>query len=396
MCMRFASLTLGWVSLWILNCWVAFGQDAQQWTSLDGKTVSGQFLRLDDKAVVLQLSSGKQVTVKLSALSLESHLQALKLANPGAFSKELLRAPIEVQPQVPADLLSIEAILASSFSENPTIDAFLQATCNQWQRGNTFVNWHALPPKIQRDMAAHIAGHMNALGPSGCQQMRTVFGSLANIVSKKSDWVLGSPMLQSPVAGGLTVAELHERWPSVVGYWRAMADESLWHADNFQSDRIVPWLANLSVAAGFLKQVDPRLYQARYEITSQTADRAQARLTVGLQSAHSLDFQKFGNIWLVPEKMNQLQADIAKHATPELRARSAKKILEMLQGLQPLLKQLEQAKSQQEFQQLLANFKFPGFPVPSAIVPTEFLGDWAGVPGLDGALLGIYANPSDR
>ena len=53
-----------------------------EWTSADGKVVSGEFQRMDDQSVVLKLPTGSEVTVKLSSLSFESHLQALNWLSP--------------------------------------------------------------------------------------------------------------------------------------------------------------------------------------------------------------------------------------------------------------------------------------------------------------------------
>ena len=63
-----------------------FAQDALKWTNVDGKEVVGEFVRMEGKTVVIKLENGKEAKVPLSSLSLESHLQALKLSKPEAFN----------------------------------------------------------------------------------------------------------------------------------------------------------------------------------------------------------------------------------------------------------------------------------------------------------------------
>lgn len=50
------------------------------WTNLSGQTIKAGFVRLEEKAVVLKLESGKETTYPMSKLSVESRQQAKKQA----------------------------------------------------------------------------------------------------------------------------------------------------------------------------------------------------------------------------------------------------------------------------------------------------------------------------
>ncbi|MFK5924563.1 MAG: hypothetical protein QM496_20495 [Verrucomicrobiota bacterium] len=50
------------------------------WTNLSGQTIKAGFVRLEEKAVVLKLESGKEITYPMSKLTPESRQQAKKLA----------------------------------------------------------------------------------------------------------------------------------------------------------------------------------------------------------------------------------------------------------------------------------------------------------------------------
>ena len=67
-----------------------------KWTDNTEKTtIDAEFVRMTDGAVVLK-KDGKEISVPLTKLSMASHLQALKLAKPDAYSKAAPKAVVEI------------------------------------------------------------------------------------------------------------------------------------------------------------------------------------------------------------------------------------------------------------------------------------------------------------
>ena len=136
------------------------------WTSSDGKVVEAEFVRLEDREVVLRLkSSGQEVKVPLSRLDINSHYNALRLADPEAFNKPLVKAPDPTEPLEVQSTFAASDILESPFAANLTIDQFMGIVKEEMDRGNQFVIWHALPNKMQVDMETLANKGIEKIGP---------------------------------------------------------------------------------------------------------------------------------------------------------------------------------------------------------------------------------------
>ena len=166
------------------------------WVNPQGKAIAADFVRLEEDTVILLLkSSGKEVPVPLASLSLESHLQALKLADPEAFSKPLIKAPEKpvIVEFVPEFTISGEELLKSPFASNPTIEQFLDTAIAEIERGNQFVFWHALPPKMQTDLEDLVVKAMAKVGPQPLAQIKSLLKTINVIVREKRDFIFAQP-----------------------------------------------------------------------------------------------------------------------------------------------------------------------------------------------------------
>jgi hypothetical protein len=170
------------------------------------------------------LSDGREAKVGLSSLSLDSHLQAVKLANPAAFSKPLPKAEIkqEIKVEIPELSLNVDEMLRSPFPSNPTIEQFLDILQREHAAGNFFVDWHAIPPKMQSDIEDLVVKSVEVVGPTTVNQIRILLRDLNTIVQDKQEFILAHPMVASQPQ---LVAQLEKHWPLLTGTVGAFTQE---------------------------------------------------------------------------------------------------------------------------------------------------------------------------
>jgi len=374
-----------------------YSQEGTKWSSPDGKVVEGEFIRMEDKAVVLKLASGKEAKVPLSSLSLESHLQALQLAKPEAFSKELIKAPVIVEAATPEVVAPITSIMDFPFGEDPTIDQFLKTSVNEWKRGNNFVVWHMLPPRMQQDIVHIISHTMNTLGPAGATTFRGAFGVLGSLASKKRDWIQQSELAKIfPVQGSAEQTE--KSWPIMVGMMQKLAEPELWDPANFQPDSIVGWLAHLSELMAYAREMTPELNEITYKVISQSSERAEVEVVFGTAQPQVFNFQKVGDIWVVPEVMIALRSNVDKELAEGTTLEALKTVMGIFAIMGPTLKAMDQAKTREEFDKTLAQsgLKARLGSLPSPAGSTGGAGASAlpfGLPGLPMGIPGVPGIP---
>lgn len=391
-----AVLFSGWMQLPLLTGQV-YSQEGTKWTNPDGKVVAGEFVRMDGKAVVLKLDTGKEVKVPLSSLSLESHLQALKLAKPEAFSKELIKAPIVVEAAAPSVVAPITSIMESPFGQDPSIDQFLKTAVSEWKRGNNFVVWHMLPPRMQNDLTQIIANTMKDVGPGGTTIFRNAFEVLGSLFSKKRDWIQETEVVKLlPVPGGPD--QLDKNWPIMVGMMQKMAEPGLWDPANFQPNSIVTWLAQMSELLAYSREMSPELNEISYQVVSQSSDRAEVEVTLGSTPPMVFNFQKVGDIWVVPEIMVSLRENVDKELAEAPTLKALKTVMAALGIMTPTLKAMDQAKTREDFDKAYKQSGLAGMlsSIPAAPsgqagssmlpgLPSGLPGLPMGIPGLPGA-----------
>jgi hypothetical protein len=325
------------------------------WISAQGKAIEASFVRLEADSVVLKLNSnGKEANVPLSSLSLESHLQALKLANPDAFSKPLVKAnqPAAIEPFTPAISISSSEILVSPFGPNPSIESFLETIKKEIERGNIFVSWHTLPPRMQNDIETIIEKTMGSVTPQQMVQLRTLFKSLQTIVIDKQHFILGHPaMAEAPeIADGLQMY-----MPQVVYFVESVLAEDNWRVENFKKGKIVPWLAEMSsrvapiahnIILSQLAEQDGNFMN--YRIVSQSAESADVEFSSAGPTA-TQRMVKFENIWIIPEQMTQLREQVNVGLKQVENGIDTSALSIGLLGLNAIAGKLARAESQAEF-----------------------------------------------
>lgn len=353
------------------------------WVNPQGKSISAEFVRLEGAGVVLRLkATGKEVAVPFASLSLESHLLALKLGDPEAFSKPMVKAPekVVIEEYVPTTTMTANELLSSPFSSSATLEQFLDTAIAELERGNAFVVWHALPPRMQNDIEDLLVQAMGALGKGPIVQLRSIMRSVNTVVHEKSNFILAHPALASQPEA---LANLQSQWPMLAGMSSKICDESKWQAENFTKGNIIPWLAGMFADIGpysmAMQKANAETQGAEpkfaYKIISQSADRAKVEFTVtGLAQGQQLppvevDLQKVGNIWLAPEFMNQLRQGLDQ-ALQQVSANSSGVSMiatGLLGTVAAGIGSIERAETQEEFntaiEELSAMVPTPGGPM---------------------------------
>jgi hypothetical protein len=340
------------------------GASPTQWVSSQGKAIEADFVRLDEETLTLRLkTTGKEVSVPLPSLSLESHLQALKLAEPEAFAKPLLQAPVKpvIEDFEPSFTLSGEELLKSPFPSNPTIEQFLDTFIAEVERGNVFVTWHALPPKMQTDVETLMFRVLGAVKPPQWVQVRALMKSVKTIVQEKKEFILGYPDVASQAE---MVQSLDADWHKLAAFTASITTEANWQKENFEQGKILPWVANISallapyVVEGLESAVAsgaPKLLQ--YTIKNQSAATAEVEILFGPMPPIVTRFQKVGQIWLIPAQMNAMRSSVDQGLAQIPPNLDTSPISAVLLGVNAVAGSLARASTQAEFNEAIEQLK---------------------------------------
>ena len=322
---------------------------------------------MTDDAVVLKIKrDGKEATVPLTSLSIDSIYQAVRLANPEAFAKPVPKA--EVKPKFTLELpefnLTVEDLLKSPFTSPTSIEQFLQTLERLPKEGNFISGWHALPPKMQTDVEDLIVKGHQVLGTATVKQMQILLNDLNTILNEKQQYILGVPAI---AANPLFTEELEKNLLLAGMLFEGLAQEQHWQPSNFQKGNVTRWMAQLNVdlapvilasMEAFSSQLPPGLPNpmaaTNFNIVSQTADTAEVEVNNPmLPQATKMSYQKVGNIWINVPAMNQMResidaanAKLATGATQEVGM-----IKTTLSGIIAAVGGLARANSQEEFNQ---------------------------------------------
>lgn len=368
-------------TLTLLLSTVSAVADQLEWTNPEGKSVTGEFVRMDSKSVMIRTEAGREIEIPLSSLSFESHLQAIKLAKPEAFTKELVKAPEVIQPVKLSAQVPLGSVVDSPFGDDPTIDEFLRIAIGEWKRGNNFVVWHMLPPRMQQDVQRLALQNIQALGPTGLNQVRTFVSLMASLAAKKRDWIVESDLAALfPIQ--VDSPQSVEQWPIMVGMLEKLSDKSLWDSSNFQTQSIVPWLATMFELLLYVREMSGELNDISTNVVSQSAERAEVEVTIGSRETVTYQFQKVGNIWVVPEIMNDLRARVDEQLSGSAGQQLSNVVMTVLPLAVPVMTQLDQAKTRDEFDSIV---KFP--------LLSQFLSQLPKTPADQGPLKGLPPLP---
>ncbi len=214
-----------------------------KWTDNTEKTtIEAEYVRMAEGAVVLK-RDGKEITVPLAKLSMASHLQALKLAKPDAFSKAPPKAVVGIEQTAESTKLLNE----TPFAENQTVEQFLDTIATELQNGNGTVLWHALTPEMQADVEDLIVSAVDAGGKGMMVQVRSLMKNVGTLVHDKKAFILANPLIAQ---NQQAVKDLDRAWPKIDAAVTAFTDKTNWDSANFKAGNVGPWIAGFSAKLG--------------------------------------------------------------------------------------------------------------------------------------------------
>ncbi|MCA9128888.1 MAG: hypothetical protein KDB22_17500 [Planctomycetales bacterium] len=355
---------LPWLLLFVASLGVgpvANGQETNKWI-YRGKEIVADFVRVTDNGVVLRNASGKEAEVPFSDLDLKSHLQALKLADPEAFSKPLIKADVPAEIAEPEFTLDPAELLKSPFSANTSIEEYLSKIKEDVEKRNWFILWHCLPNKMQTDTALLVEKAADKLGSSAVTQVRTIMGNLNTIVRDKHEYIMAHPLV---TAQPELAAELEKIWPSFAGLVAALAAEDLWQPENFKKENVPTFLAKfIAATAPYSVQLDahtsqmverltgqPSNNKLDYRILSQSNGNAEVELLAGPITSPKLTLRKTGNQWIPGKEMSDMRQalDKALASVDSVDNSVASRVQLALIAINGAVGSLADANSQQDF-----------------------------------------------
>lgn len=361
------------VALTCLCTPLAWGQsEATTWTNSAGKTIEAEFVRLNEDGVVLKLKAdGREAEVPFSALSLESHLQAIKLGHPEEFSKPLVKAVIEPLFEIPPPRsFDVDALLQTPFSETQSLEEFITVAQAEFNSGNYFVLWHMLPEPMQADLAKLGARGMEKVGSAPIVQIKTLLKQLNTVVTEKEEFVFGYPDIAGSKAEKREMATM---WPILKQVVQSLSDESLWEKENFQEENFERWLAQLLGALGsnhdaFLALADHQSnglvsssLNRMASVAASTPEAGQIEINLPLpMQGNKVTFNKFGDVWVAPAMMKPLRAAVDKGLAEmdSVDETQVKQVLQTSLGtVIPIVSALARAKTQEDFNAVVDELK---------------------------------------
>ncbi len=382
------AVCLGWTA-------TAIGQDESSqttWTNAKGNSLKAEFVRVSGDSVILKVQgNGREVSVPLVSLSFDSHLQAIKLANPEAFSKPLVKAPsgsgAMARSSSPA-MLDVSEVLRSPIPDNPSIEQLLSTIETELnENNNPMVLWHALTPSMQADVESVIIKAADVGGPF-ITQFQTLIGHLSTIVQSKKQFVLSHPFVASQPQ---LVSQLNDAWPAISSAVVALDTPSLWDKSNFTPGNVAPWLAKVfrslepleehagnfptsGATPGWFGDLK-NIKTVKLNILSQSADSAEVELLGdGGQGVLKLSLKKVDGRWLPSEMLDQWDRAIEEinRKLSSVKPGDLATTNFLFGSIVGTLAQLAQADSQEAFDKTAVG-----------LLPGQPLGDGTSRPGAD-------------
>ncbi len=345
----------------------AFAQPTKmKWTDVTEKSsIEAEFVRMAEGAVILR-KDGKEISVPLTKLSMASHLQALKAANPNAFSKAAPKATVGIQQTAESTKLLTE----SPLTEDLTIEQYLGTIGSELANGNGTILWHALTPEMQADVEDLVVTAVEAGGKGMMTQWRLLMKHINTLATEKEAFIFATPLVAS---NAKTAGDLKKGWPQVKVLVEAFTDKANWDSANFKPGAVGPWIAAFSAKVGksFIQANEiaasagapvpdmDKLFT--FKVESSTSDSAVVRFRYAgpaipnpqtgqlmMQSdSPATEFVRVSGKWLPKPMVDGWKSDIAE-AKVQLQAAmpSASGGLALVI---PVVGSLANAKSQQEF-----------------------------------------------
>lgn len=322
-------------------------------------------------SVVLELSGGRRVSVKLENLRSESRIQARELAERLAESrgeriKELQGQAKEAAAPAPTPLPtppSAPEYVAPS--AGLSVGDFLNQLDEGIVNGHILAIYDALPPSYRKDVDELVKLAAQKISPQTWQALVGTSHRVGELIVTRQRWLTSSPRVEA------LPPEQQDRIANQLvafgGVLRAGLDPQAMNLQKLQSANFRDWLAQRD------QEIAPHLAQlfnhmdvdSMREVTVEAEDSESATVTIGSEGAtKKVSYSLVEGYW-VPKSLADQWATLVEERKTQLAEAPAGTVLEsyasMLEPLAPMLDPLAQAGTAGQFHAALE----------SAFVPTE-------------------------
>jgi hypothetical protein len=251
--------------------------------------------------------------------------------------------------------------------------AAMQTIADEILVGNCSILWHAMPSSYQADVnaIAKLAGAK--VDPEIYDKSFGLFGRFAEVADKQKSFILNTKLGGELAAE--QIAEIEAAWPSIIGFIQTIVTSSISSSAGLRafdgqgfSEQTLPALFKYSNdLAAISKEENPfgSLEFDRLKTIENADTAAVIEITFTNGDVETEDFIKVENRWVPTEMATNWSTQIAdtekklEAISSEEMAKNKPQIMGMITMLDGILKQLEKAETQEQFDQALRGAMMP-------------------------------------
>jgi hypothetical protein len=251
--------------------------------------------------------------------------------------------------------------------------AAIQKIADEMLVGNCSILWHAMPSSYQADVnaIAKLAGAK--VDPEIYDKSFGLFGRFAEVADKQKSFILNTKLGGELAAE--QIAEIEAAWPSIIGFIQTIVSSSISSSAGLRafdgqgfSEQTLPALFKYSNdLAAISKEENPfgSLEFNRLKTIENADTAAVIEITFTNGDVETEDFIKVENRWVPTEMATNWSTQIAdtekklEAISSEEMAKNKPQIMGMITMLDGILKQLEKAETQEQFDQALRGAMMP-------------------------------------
>lgn len=333
---------------------------AESWTDLRGtQTIEAQMLGMWGDSIVLRMSNGKRVSVKLSSLRGDSRIQANRL------NKEILAQQKDRVQELASQRVSAAAPAPDPLPQPPAappyeppqkdaaIDKFLTQVDDAIASGHLVAIYDSLPPSYRRDVDELVKLAATKCDRANFQTLVSTLQRTGDLVVTRQRWLLSSPRVQALPPS--TLETMERQFITLAGIARVSLGDPEMSLDKLQSVPFGEWIKSMD------EKISPYVAQLNKQasgnvgrdITVESAEGDRATVMVTTDTGEQTQtFKKVEGYW-VPESLAMGWADLVKAKTKEFSEAKNGSILGEYAGMvEPVvgtLASLEDARNATDF-----------------------------------------------
>ena len=267
--------------------------------------------------------------------------------------------------------------------------AAMQTIADEVIAGNYSILWHAMPTSYQTDInaIARLAG--SKVDPEIYDKSFGLFGRFAEVADKQKLFILNTSLVGKQPSE--QIAEIEAAWPSIIGFVQTIVTSSISSSAGLRafdgqvfSEQTLPALFKYSNdLAAISNKENPfgSLQFGSLKTVESTDTTAVLEITFASGDVEAVDFIKVENRWVPAEiainwstEMAAAKKQLQVISSEEI-AKNKPQLIGMITMLDGILTQLNNAKTQEQFDQALQ-----GAMIPIGLLVMQSMGEGIGAP----------------